>query len=203
MVRTLALGGTEITWPAVGGGPLAGRCAVYLSADRAGHVREVWPHGCDNPGLEDPLREIVQKWQLKPATENGVPVQIEALVTFAFETKLVSEGTSPKAVDAAAPVPTNAAQPQSQWKGPAVVPPRIVKIVKPDCSSAQSCYGIHGEVIVAVKVLAEGTVGDVTADSGDPRLFDVATKAAKQCSFQPGTFMGKPTSMSYDLKYKF
>ena len=203
-VRGLALSGTGIAWPVVGGGPTTGRCAVYVSADRAGHMREVWPGGCDNPGLEDPLREMVKKWQLRPSTENGAPVQIEALVTFTFETKVVNDQPSPKASDVEVPKPaTNVAEPHSQYKGPPVVAPRLIKMVKPDCGVGQSCHGIHGTVVVLVHVLTDGTVGEVTVRSGEPRLFDDATKAAKQCTFQPGTFFGKPTSMTLDLKYQF
>ena len=87
-------------------------------------------------------------------------------------------------------------------KRPPVVPPRVIKIVKPDCGVGQSCHGIHGDVVVVVDVLADGTVGDVTVRSGDPRLFDDATKATKQCTFEPGK-LGKPTSMNFDLKYQF
>jgi hypothetical protein len=54
-----------------------------------------------------------------------------------------------------------------------------------------------------VDVLTDGTVGDATVKSGDPRLADDALKAAKQCRFDPGTLLGKPTSMNYDLKYEF
>jgi len=104
-LRPLALSGTEITWPPVGGGPTTGRCAVYASVDRAGHIREVWPEGCDNPGLQDPLRETVKKWQLKPAAENGAAVQIEALVTFTFDTKVVNDSPSPKVPDPGAAEP--------------------------------------------------------------------------------------------------
>jgi len=104
-LRRLALSGTEITWPPVGGGPTTGRCAVYVSVDRAGHIREVWPEGCDNPGLQDPLRETVKKWQLKPAAENGAAVQIEALVTFTFDTKVVNDSPSPKVPDPGAAEP--------------------------------------------------------------------------------------------------
>lgn len=91
-IRGLALNGTEITWPMVGGGPMTGRCAVYVSVDRKGHVREVWPGGCDNPGLQDPLREQVNKWQLKPAAHNGTTVQIEGLVTFTFDIRVANRG---------------------------------------------------------------------------------------------------------------
>ena len=58
-------------------------------------------------------------------------------------------------------------------------------------------------MVVVVDVLTDGTVGDATMESGDPRLADDALKAAKQCRFYPGTLLGKPTSMNYDLKYEF
>lgn len=91
----------------------------------------------------------------------------------------------------------------SQTKKPPVVPPHPRKLVKPDCGVGQSCHGIHGVVVVVVYVLTDGTVGDATLKSGDPRLADDALKAAKQCRFDPGTLMGKPTSMNYELKYEF
>jgi Gram-negative bacterial TonB protein C-terminal len=203
-MRGLALSGTDIIWPSVGGGPTTGRCAVYVSADRGGHIREVWPKGCDNPGLQDPLRAMVKKWQLKPATENGAPVQIEALVTFTFDAKVLTNGPVPKVPDSDAQKPGTALeQSQGQFKGPPIVSPRVIKMFEPDCNVGQSCHGIHGDVVVVVSVLADGTIGDVTVRSGDPRLFDDATKAAKRCTFQPGTFRGTPTSMNLDLKYQF
>ncbi len=91
--RQLSLSSTEIAWPLVGGGLAKGGCAVYAFADRTGRIREVWPGGCDNTGLQTPLREMVRKWQLRPATSEGAPVQIEARLTFAFETKV---GPTPK-----------------------------------------------------------------------------------------------------------
>ena len=57
-------------------------------------MREVWPHGCDNAGLLDPLRQMVKKWKLNPARESGIPVQVEALVTFRFDTKVVASGST-------------------------------------------------------------------------------------------------------------
>jgi len=161
-LRSLA-GNTEIAWPPVGSGPTSGQCAVYISADRAGHMREVWPAGCDNAGLQDPLREMVKKWQLKPATENGIPVQIEALASFRFETKLVSKSSAVQDSDQKQPKPEAAPK---ESHGPTkfpVVQPRVTKMVKPDCSTGQSCHGVHGEVVVVVTVLEDGTAGEVTA----------------------------------------
>jgi hypothetical protein len=93
--RKLSVGSTEIDWPAVGGGPASGGCAVYVSADRTGHVREAWPAGCDNAGLQDPLREIVRKWQLKPAAVNGATVQVESLLGFSFTTRVDNSNPLP------------------------------------------------------------------------------------------------------------
>lgn len=191
-IRALAQGSTEIKWPSVGGGPTAGRCAVYVSTDRTGRIREVWPQGCDNPGLQDPLREMVKKWQLKPAAQNGAPVQIEGLVTFNFGTEVVNDPTPPKVND-----------PRIFRTALPFIPPRCIKLAKPDCNVGQACHGIHGDVVVVVTVLEDGTAGQVTPRSGDPRLFDDATKAAKQCRFQPGTIHGSPASMNFDLKYDF
>lgn len=191
-VRGLALGSTEITWPSVGGGPTTGRCAVYVSADRTGRIREVWPQGCDNPGLQDPLREMVKKWQLKPAAQNGAPVQIEGLVTFNFGTEAVNDPTPPKVND-----------PRIFRTALPFIPPRCIKFVKPDCSVGQACHGIHGDVVVVVTVLENGTAGEVTPRSGDPRLYDDATNAAKECRFQPGTIHGSLAIMNFDLKYEF
>ncbi len=97
--RKLSLGSTEIDWPPTGGGLATGGCAVYVSADRSGHIREAWPEGCDNAGLQDPLREMVKKWSLKPAVSDGVPVQVEALLGFTFHTKVDNSNPLPELSD--------------------------------------------------------------------------------------------------------
>jgi TonB family protein len=94
-------------------------------------------------------------------------------------------------------------QADSQSEKPPVVPPKITKLFKPDCSAGHNCHGIRGVVELTVDVLTDGTVGDVTVKSGDPRLTDEAVRAAKLCLFKPGTLLGKPTNMNYDLKYQF
>jgi hypothetical protein len=94
-LRRLVVGSTEIAWPPVGEGLTAGGCAVYVSADRAGHIREAWPEGCDNAGLQDPLREAVMKWTLKPAISDGAPVQVESLLGFSFHTSADSSRAPP------------------------------------------------------------------------------------------------------------
>ena len=100
--RKLVDGSTEIDWPPTGGGLATGGCAVYVSADRTGHVREAWPEGCDNAGLQDPLREMVKKWRLNPAINKGVPVQVEALLGFTFHTTVDNSHPLPELSDSEA-----------------------------------------------------------------------------------------------------
>lgn len=89
--RELAINSTDIHWPPTRGGLATGQCAVYVSADRDGQVREVLPAGCDNPDLENPLREAVKKWVLRPATSNGKKIQVETLLSFMFHTDVSAE----------------------------------------------------------------------------------------------------------------
>jgi hypothetical protein len=84
-MRNLVIGSPDIAWPTVVGGMDSGGCGAFLSADRAGNVREVLPAGCDNPGLDEPLREALLKWKLKKPVVNGIPVQVTALMGFPFK----------------------------------------------------------------------------------------------------------------------
>lgn len=98
-IRKNALSIVEIPWPTVGEGLLTGGCAVYVSADRSGQIRETWPAGCDNAALMTPLREALLKWKLKPAVSNGNPVQVESLMRFTFQTQLDSAKSLPNLTD--------------------------------------------------------------------------------------------------------
>jgi len=86
---------------------------------------------------------------------------------------------------------------------PPVVGPRLIKLVKPDCTKGHACHGKHGAVVITVEVSTDGTVADANFKSGDKQLAEEALEAAWQCRFAPGTFSGKPISMNFDLTYKF
>jgi hypothetical protein len=83
-MRSLVIASTDIVWPTVVGGQESGGCGAFLSADRSGNVREEFPAGCDNPGLDEPLHQALRKWKLKQPVVNGIPVQVTALMGFAF-----------------------------------------------------------------------------------------------------------------------
>jgi hypothetical protein len=179
-LRKLSLTSTDIDWPAVGGGPATGGCAVYVSADRAGRMREVWPGGCDNAGLEDPLRDMVKKWQLKTATANGVPVQVESRLTFAFKTQ-VNPNPLPELSDSEArKLATNVVEP--------VFPPQ---------SGA-----VGSEIVVQISVDETGKLTGVqnTHNLKDP-TFLAAYRALGRWHFMPYMQDGKPQYFHADITF--
>jgi len=84
----LSANSPAIVWPPIHSGNIHGRLAVYLSVDRTGTVREAWPLNSDNAGLEDPAREQILQWHFKPAINNGLPVQLDGALGFAFDTTI-------------------------------------------------------------------------------------------------------------------
>jgi hypothetical protein len=88
-MERLTTGNTNIAWPPVHSGNVRGRLAMYISVDTNGRVREAWPLNSDNAGLEDPARDQVRQWRLKPAVDkNGSHVQVDGGLSFIFETKI-------------------------------------------------------------------------------------------------------------------
>ena len=82
-------GNPPVTWPTVRSGNIHGHLAMYISVDSEGHVREAWPLNSDNAGLEDPAREQVRAWKLKPAVDgSGRRLQVDGGLGFVFDTKI-------------------------------------------------------------------------------------------------------------------
>jgi hypothetical protein len=172
VLRKLALGSTEIDWPPVGDGLATGGCAVYVSADRSGQIREAWPAGCDSASLQDPLREAVKKWQLKPAISDGMPVQVEALLGFTFHTTVDKSRALPELSDEEVrKLVTNAVEP--------VFPPGGVQK--------------GSEVIVQISIDETGKLAGIgnTHSLPDP-VFFAASAALQKWHFSPYITNGKP-----------
>ncbi len=86
-VRHLVVNAPEMVWPTVRSGAVKGTLSLYVCIDRNGHVREIYE--LNSAGLTDVARDQVMKWQFKPAVNNGKPVQVESILTFAFQTAIV------------------------------------------------------------------------------------------------------------------
>ncbi len=88
-LEQLTASNPPMVWPPVRSGNVRGRTAAYISVDKNGQVREVWPLNSDNGEISDFVREQVAHWKLKPTLDqNGNPVQIDGGLGFAFETKI-------------------------------------------------------------------------------------------------------------------
>lgn len=88
-LRAAALNSPAIEWPTIDGGKASGVLSIYVCIDREGHVRETYGLNSDNPFTADAAREQTKKWSFKPAIDGGIPVQVESILTFAYQTKIV------------------------------------------------------------------------------------------------------------------
>jgi outer membrane biosynthesis protein TonB len=156
----------------VGDGLTTGGCAVYVSADRAGHIREAWPEGCDSASLQDPLREAVKKWRLKPAISDGLPVQVEALLGFTFHTTMDKSRALPELSDEEVrKLASNAVEP--------VFPPGSVQK--------------GTEVILQISIDESGKLTGVgNTHNLDGQVFGAAYAALQKWHFSPYVKNGKP-----------
>lgn len=176
-LRDMAQNASEISWPAVRSGKTSGVLSIYVSVDRNGQVRETWPLNSDNAGLDDIVRAQVMKWRLKPAVVKGVPVQVESILTFAFNTKienllpLLSDGEARK-------LATHTVEP--------TIPQGVAQ--------AGTTYAVR------VSVGQDGTFQGVENFSQLPSaLFLAAYQALKQWHFRPYVRDGKPEFFKADI----
>lgn len=89
-LRSLAVNAPDIVWPTVRSGTDKGTLSLYVCLDRSGHLREIYELNSSNPGLSDIARDQVMKWQFKPASSQGRPVQVESILTFGFQTAIAN-----------------------------------------------------------------------------------------------------------------
>lgn len=180
--RKLVSGSTDVEWPSVGEGLTTGGCAVFATADRTGQVREVWPGGCDNAGLEDPLRNIVKQWRLKPAISNGQPVQVEALLGFTFHTTIDNAKSLPDLSDAE-------------------VRKLAIETVEPSFPPGVAEKGT--EIVINISVDEIGKLTGAGPASNMPNeLFLAAYNAVVKWKFQPYVKDGKPQYFHGKLAFR-
>lgn len=109
IARKITVAAPDIAWPAVREGKTSGTLSVYVSVDRLGHVREVWPLASDNSELNSIARDQLMHWQFQPYV-NGGPMQMECVLTFAF-TAMMGEPIPLLSNDAARRLATHVVEP--------------------------------------------------------------------------------------------
>ena len=172
--RKLLVNGPDIQWPTVRGGKTAGVLSLYVSVDRSGKVREVWPLNSGNPSLDDSARDQVKAWQFRTATINEVPVQFETILTFAFDTTVAN------------PVVVLSSEEARKL---------ATKIVEAKISPGTS-------VTVRVSVDETGKVlGVSNPANADTKIFLAAYTALRQWQFQPYLKNGKPDRFDANVTF--
>lgn len=176
--RALALNTPPIVWPTVREGKTAGVMSVYVSIDRSGQVREVWPLASNNPELNESAREQVLQWKYKPYS-NGGPSQMEAVLTFVFSTRIES------------PIPVlNNAEARK-------LATHVVEAVVPAGKARKgSKFSLRVSVDEAGKMRAVQNQNNVA-----PALYAAGTAALKQWRFRPYINQGAPDRFYADIRF--
>lgn len=173
--RNIVVQAPAILWPAVREGKRTGALSVFISVDKLGQVREVWPVASDNPELTEAARDQVMHWRFQPYV-NGVAMQMESVLTFAFE-----------AVQGA-PIPllSNA---EARKLAMHAVEPRL-----PKGTSAFTLRIRVDEQGKLVRVLNPKNVS--------PELYKEGEKALRQWKFRPYVHDGKVDIFDADIEFK-
>jgi hypothetical protein len=88
-VRQHAIDAPAMQWPAISSGKASGALSIYICIDRGGKIRETYALNSDHPSMSDAARKQLMTWRFKPEIRDGVPVQLESILTFAYETRIV------------------------------------------------------------------------------------------------------------------
>lgn len=177
--RALAVHTAAINWPPIREGKTSGVLSLYISTDRSGRIREAWPVGTANPELINAAREQMLHWQYKPYA-NGGPSQLEAILTFAFTTRI--ENPIPVLTDA-------------QARKLAL---RIVEAVsRPGVARKGTRFTLRASVDEAGRVQNVQNLNVVP-----PALYQAGTAALKRWLFRPYMNNGKPDRFYADITFQ-
>jgi len=86
--RAHILDAAPMVWPKIHEGQAVGLASIYVCIDRDGRVRETRMLNNDHPDVADSAREQVMRWTFRPFMAEGVPVQAETILTWAYSTEL-------------------------------------------------------------------------------------------------------------------
>lgn len=80
------LNSPEIAWSPISDGQISGNFSLMLYMDKQGTVKEIWRLSSDNPFPQEQACKELMQWRFKPLERDGAPAQMEALLTFHFDT---------------------------------------------------------------------------------------------------------------------
>jgi len=173
--RNIAIQAPAIVWLPVREGKRSGVLSVFISTDRLGHVREVWPLASDNPELNESARDQVMHWRFQPYV-NGVPMQMESVLTFAFD---AMQG---------APIPL-LSNTEARKLASRAVEPRLPKGTA--AFTLRIRVNEHGKLVRVLNL-----------KNAPPELYSAGEKALQQWKFRPYVHDGRPDIFDADIVFK-
>ena len=178
--RNLLISSPDLHWPAVRDGKTKGVLSVLISADRKGNIRETWGLNSDNPWMTDAARKQLLDWKLKPATTNGMPTQVESILTFAFDTKIDN------------PFPVLSDEDGRK---------QAISFMEPKFAPGVAASGT--EFVVRISVDENGNVmGVVNTKNVATSLLLAVNAASHDWKFKPLMQDGKATQFHTDMKFR-
>jgi len=176
--HALLLSSPEMQWPSVREGKTSGIMSLYISVDKSGHVREVWPFHADNPELSASACKQVRQWQFKPYV-NGGAMQMESVLTIAFEAK---QGP---------PIPVLANAEARKL---------ATHIVEPKLPAGTAAKGTR--FVLRAVVDEQGKLLDVrNPKQVKPALFQAGDRALRRWQFRPYVKDGQPDRFYADISF--
>jgi hypothetical protein len=169
-----------IVWPTVHSGNTHGHLAIYIGVDNHGQVREAWPRNSDNAGLEDPARDQVRTWKIKPVLDQaGTPIQIDGGLGFHFDTSIKD------------PLPIlSGADIQKQLIGCTYTPVLPAGLIP-----------AKTEVKIRLSINETGKRTGVSFSTADGFKVMQSLGIEKSCQFKPYLVDGKPSYYFLDFEY--
>jgi TonB family protein len=204
VIEQAAQGQPPMAWPSVQSGNTTGLLTMYISVDRGGRVREAYPLNSDNAGLQDAARDQLLKWRLKPMAVRGKPVQVEAALSFHFETTLAPNPAhgAPDAVTV--PVGSVPAAGAKRIQATGLVKGFLVSQTVPWYPDEAKEKHIQGKVVLSIRIEADGTTNDIRMlSSPDQALTDSAIAAVKQWRYKPWELNGVAVSVDSTVEVNF
>jgi hypothetical protein len=175
--RALAVEAPEIIWPQVLDGRTVGTASFYVSIDHMGNVREVRPIRTDNERSNDSARNQILKWKFRPAVEDGISVQAEAVLTFPLNTR---EFGPPDILS------------------DAEVRKLVSNIIDPVFAPGMAPSGTTYSLRAAID--SDGNLIEAIAEEGPPALWKPCYDAIRKWHFSPIVENGQPRPYRAEIK---
>jgi len=173
----LALQPLEIIWPQVLDGQTEGETSYYVSIDRNGQVREIFPLSVAIERADDSARRQIMSWKFRPFLKDDVPVQAESILKLNFNTR--EYGPSEMLSDA-----------EARKLASNVVEPNFPS----GATSGSTCA-------IRIAVDSFGSVREQIAGECSPQLYPMCSQALGKWHFSPISQGGK--SLPYRAEILF